>query len=62
MPRRRGARRQSRCTKCHSPQTPKEGPAWKDVAARYLGQPGPIVKAGDPDRINNLVNWILSLR
>jgi cytochrome c len=79
--------RQSRCTKCHSAQTRKEGPAWKDVASKYLGQSGaedglykhvttgrkatfedgheeahPIVKTGDPDRISNLVNWILSLR
>ena len=25
-------------------------------------EPHPIVKTTDPDRINNLVNWILSLR
>ncbi len=79
--------RQSRCLKCHSVAAPKEGPAWKAVAAKYLGDPGaedrlykhvttgrkakfgdgheedhPIVKTSDPDRINNLVNWILSLR
>jgi len=65
----------------------KEGPAWKDVAIKYLGstdaedklyrhlttgrkakfadgheESHPIVKTTDPDRINNLVNWILSLR
>lgn len=79
--------RQSRCLKCHSVATPKEGPAWKAVAAKYLGDAGaedrlykhvttgrkakfadgheedhPVVKTPDPDRINNLVNWILSLR
>lgn len=79
--------RQSRCLKCHSVAIAKEGPAWKDVAAKYLGTLGaedklyahvttgrkarfadgheedhPIVKTADPDRINNLVNWILSLR
>ncbi len=79
--------RQSRCMKCHGVSAAKEGPAWKSVAAKYLGDPGaedrlykhvttgrkakfadgheedhPIVKTGDPDRINNLVNWILSLR
>jgi cytochrome c len=79
--------RQSRCLKCHSVATAKDGPAWKSVAAKYLGDPGaedrlyrhvttgrkakfadgheedhPIVKTADPDRINNLVNWILSLR
>jgi cytochrome c len=79
--------RQSNCTKCHSVDTKKVGPAWKDVAAKYLGSPGaeeklyrhvttgrmakfddghqehhPIVKTSDPDRISNLVNWILSLR
>jgi cytochrome c len=79
--------RQSRCLKCHAVKVAKEGPAWKDVAAKYLGDAGaeerlrkhvttgrkarfadgheedhPIVKTGDPDRINNLVNWILSLK
>jgi cytochrome c len=79
--------RQSRCLKCHAIDTKKVGPAWKDVAAKYLGSVGaedklykhvttgrkarfgdgheedhPIVKTPDPDRINNLVNWILSLR
>jgi len=78
---------QSRCLKCHAEQVQKQGPAWKDVAAKYLGDAGaedklykhvttgrkakfadgheeahPVVKTGDPDRINNLVNWILSLR
>jgi cytochrome c len=78
---------QSRCLKCHAVDVKKVGPAWKDVAAKYLGSPGaeeklykhvttgrqakfddghqeshPIVKTRDPDRINNLVNWILSLR
>ena len=79
--------RQSRCLKCHSVDVKKEGPAWKDVAAKYLGSVGaedklykhvttgrkakfadgheeshPVVKTSDPDRINNLVNWILSLK
>ncbi len=79
--------RQSRCLKCHAVDVKKEGPAWKDVAAKYLGSVGaedklykhittgrkarfddgheeshPIVKTRDPDRINNLVNWILSLK
>jgi cytochrome c len=78
---------QSRCLKCHAVDVKKEGPAWKDVAAKYLGSVGaedklykhvttgrkakfddgheeshPIVKTRDPDRINNLVNWILSLK
>jgi cytochrome c len=79
--------KQSGCLKCHAVDTKKVGPAWKDVAAKYLGNPGaeeklylhvttgrkakfddghekehPIVKTHNPDRINNLVNWILSLR
>jgi len=79
--------RQSNCFKCHAVDVKKEGPAWKDVAAKYLGSLGaedklyqhvttgrkakfadgheeshPIVKTKDPDRINNLVNWILSLK
>jgi cytochrome c len=79
--------RQGRCLKCHTVDAKKEGPAWKAVAAKYLGEIGaeeklfkhvttgrkakfadgheeahPVVKSSDPDRINNLVNWILSLR
>ncbi len=79
--------RQSRCMECHAVDRKKIGPAWKDVATKYLGSMGaeeklylhlttarkakfpdghderhPVVKTGDPDRINNLVNWILSLR
>lgn len=78
---------QSRCLKCHAVDVKKEGPAWKDVAAKYLGSAAaedslykhvttgrkarfddgheedhPILKTGNPDRINNLVNWILALR
>jgi cytochrome c len=79
--------RQSNCLKCHAVDVKKVGPAWKDVAAKYLGSLGaedklykhvttgrkakfddgheenhPVVKTRDPDRINNLVNWILSLK
>jgi len=79
--------RQSNCLKCHAVDVKKEGPAWKDVAAKYLGSAGaedklhkhlttgrkakfsdgheeahPIVKTRDPDRIANLVSWILSLK
>jgi len=78
---------QSRCLKCHAVDVKKVGPAWKDVAAKYLGSVGaedklykhvttgrkakfddgheeshPVIKTRDPDRINNLVNWILSLK
>jgi cytochrome c len=78
---------QSRCLKCHAEQSKKQGPAWRDVASKYLGDAGaedklfkhvttgrkakfadgheeahPVVKTSDPDRINNLVNWILSLK
>jgi cytochrome c len=78
---------QSRCLHCHAVDKQKIGPAWKDVAKKYLGNEGaedklykhlttgrmakfpdgheehhPVVKTSDPDRINNLVNWILSLR
>jgi cytochrome c len=79
--------RQSRCMKCHAVDVKKEGPAWKGVAAKYLGSVGaeerlylhlttgrkarfddgheedhPIIKTADRDRINNLVNWVLSLQ
>jgi cytochrome c len=78
---------QRRCLKCHAVDVKKVGPAWKDVAVKYLGSFGaedklykhvttgrkakfddghdeshPVVKTHDPDRINNLVNWILSLK
>jgi len=78
--------RQSRCMHCHAIDTKKVGPSWSSVAKKYLGSVGaedklykhvttgrkatfddghveshPIVKTHDPDRINNLVNWILSL-
>ena len=78
---------QSGCLKCHAVDVKKEGPAWKDVATKYLGSVGaedglylhlttgrkakfedgheerhPVVKTADRDRINNLVNWILSLK
>jgi cytochrome c len=78
---------QSRCLKCHAVDVKKEGPAWKDIATKYMGSVGaeeglykhlttgrkakfddgheeshPIVKTNDRDRINNLVNWILSLK
>jgi cytochrome c len=79
--------RQSNCLKCHAVDVQKVGPAWKEVAAKYLGNLGaedklyrhlttgrkakfpdgheeshPVVKTRDPDRINNLVSWILSLK
>jgi len=30
--------RQSNCFKCHAIDKKKEGPAWKDVAAKYKGK------------------------
>ncbi len=33
----RGLARQSNCFKCHSVEKKKEGPAWRDVAAKYRG-------------------------
>lgn len=32
--------RQSRCLKCHAVDVKKDAPAWKDVAAKYLGSVG----------------------
>jgi cytochrome c len=31
--------RQSNCFKCHAVDKKKEGPAWRDVAAKYKGKP-----------------------
>jgi cytochrome c len=33
----RGLARQSNCFKCHSVEKKKEGPAWREVAAKYRG-------------------------
>jgi cytochrome c len=35
----RGLARQSNCFKCHSVEKKKDGPAWRDVAAKYRGNP-----------------------
>jgi cytochrome c len=35
----RGLARQSNCFKCHSVEKKKEGPAWRDVATKYRGNP-----------------------
>jgi len=32
--------RQSNCFKCHAIDKKKEGPAWKEVAAKYKGKAG----------------------
>jgi cytochrome c len=34
--------RQSGCLECHSVYQKKIGPAWKDVAAKYHGEPGAV--------------------
>jgi len=31
--------RQNNCFRCHSVEKAKDGPAWKDVAAKYKGKP-----------------------
>jgi cytochrome c len=31
--------RQSGCFKCHGVEKQKDGPAWRDVAAKYAGKP-----------------------
>jgi cytochrome c len=35
----RALARQSNCFKCHSVDKKKDGPAWKEVAAKYAGKP-----------------------
>ena len=64
----------SGCLNCHSVDTKKIGPAFKDVAAKYKGKPEaeaqlvdkvsgakghPSVKAS-PDDIKSLIKWVLS--
>lgn len=74
----------SKCLKCHSPDKKKDGPSYKEVAAKYKGKPEAMtkltkhvtepskvkvdgeeedhgsVKTRDPEKIRNLVEWILS--
>ena len=64
----------SGCLNCHSVDTKKMGPAFKDVAAKYKGKADaeaqladklsnakghPAVKAS-PDDLKSLVKWVLS--
>jgi len=35
----KGLARESNCFKCHGAEKKKEGPAWKDVAAKYRNKP-----------------------
>ena len=35
----RGLARQSDCFQCHSVDKKRDGPAWRDVAAKYRGKP-----------------------
>ena len=35
----RGVARQNNCFKCHGVDKKKDGPAWKEVAAKYKGKP-----------------------
>jgi cytochrome c len=64
----------SGCLNCHSVDTKKVGPAFKDVAAKYKGKADaeaqlvdkvsnakghPSVKAS-PDDVKSLVKWVLS--
>ena len=34
----RALARQSNCFKCHSVEKKKDGPAWRDIAAKYQGK------------------------
>ena len=36
--------RQSGCFKCHSVDKKKDGPAWRDVAAKYAGRADAVAK------------------
>lgn len=75
----------SKCLKCHSPDKKKDGPSYKEVAAKYRGKPEAhakltkhvtepskvkvdgveedhgSAKTRDPEKVKNLVDWILSL-
>jgi cytochrome c len=39
-----GLARQSNCFKCHSIEKKKEGPPFKELAARYKGKPDAVAK------------------
>ena len=64
------------CGKCHSVDKKKEGPSFKEVAAKYKDKPDAqqaivthlttgaknhkIIKAKDPADVANLADWILA--
>ena len=65
----------SGCLNCHSVDTKKMGPAFKDVAAKYKGKADaeamlvtklttakghPEVKAS-PDDVKSLIKWVLAM-
>ena len=67
--------KKSGCMKCHAVSAKKEGPSFKETAAKYKGQPdaeGKLVahlttqkdhehaKTQDEAEVKNLVQWILS--
>lgn len=76
--------KESKCLKCHSVDKKKDGPSYKEIAAKYKGKPDAAakltkhatepskveidgvkedhgaVKTRDPDKVKNLVEWILS--
>jgi len=64
------------CTKCHSMDNKKVGPAWKDIAAKYKTDKGAEIRLGEklknagddhPEIVVNggdrkiLIPWVLSL-
>jgi cytochrome c len=66
--------KKSGCMKCHAVSAQKEGPSFKETAAKYKGQPDAEAKLvahlttqkdhehakGDEAEVKNLVQWILS--
>ena len=67
--------KKSGCMKCHALASKKEGPSFKDVAAKYKGKADaeatlvtklttakghPEVKAS-PDDVKSLVKWVLAM-
>ena len=67
--------KKSGCMKCHSVSAKKDGPSFKETAAKYKGKSDaeamlvakvsggkehPAIKAGGDD-VKSLVKWVLSL-
>ena len=48
---------QAGCTTCHLADKPMVGPSWRDIAARYKGQPGAAALLAERVRKGGVNVW-----